>query len=177
MLTSIDVKFPSSFACFSASSGEKGMIRFADILQIVNIFGRVVRVFLLFLVVVRLFRLQFKTCEIFRHPCTALPKQRQPRSTPGLLSCCPLFSHLCFTYTDVIFHTSQNVFQIWSTLGGYEELASGALSQSETENYILSDKWNYGIPNNNDLEKIQEKLWDWLRYSERWRLSIVPKIS
>ena len=54
MLTSIDVKFPSSFACFSASSGEKGEIRFADILQIVNIFGRVVRVFLLFLVVVRL---------------------------------------------------------------------------------------------------------------------------
>ena len=125
MLTSIDVKFPSSFACFSASSGEKGEIRLADILQIVNIFGRVVRVFLLFLVVVRLFRLQFKTCEIFRHPRTALPKQRQPRSTPGLLSCCPLFSHLCFTYTDVIFHTSQNVFQIWSTLGGYEELALG----------------------------------------------------
>ena len=125
MLTSIDVKFPSSFACFSASSGEKGMISSADILQIVNIFCRVVRVFLLFLVVVRLFRLQFKTCEIFRHPCTALPKQRQPRSTPGLLSCCPLFSHLCFTYTDVIFHTSQNVFQIWSTLGGYEELALG----------------------------------------------------
>ena len=76
MLTSIDVKFPSSFACFSASSGEKGMIRFADILQIVNIFCRVVRVFLLFLVV---FRLQFKTCEISRHSCTALPKQRQPR--------------------------------------------------------------------------------------------------
>ena len=101
------------------------MISSADILQIVNIFCRVVRVFLLFLVVVRLFRLQFKTCEIFRHPRTALPKQRQPRSTPGLLSCCPLFSHLCFTYTDVIFHTSQNVFQIWSTLGGYEELALG----------------------------------------------------
>ena len=79
MLTSIDVKFPSSFACFSASSGEKGMISSADILQIVNIFCRVVRVFLLFLVVVRLFRLQFKTCEIFRHSCTALPKQRQPR--------------------------------------------------------------------------------------------------
>ena len=79
MLTSIDVKFPSSFACFSASSGDKGMISSADILQIVNIFCRVVRVFLLFLAVVRLFCLQFKTCEIFRHSCTALPKQRQPR--------------------------------------------------------------------------------------------------
>ena len=38
MLTSIDVKFPSSFACFSASSGDKGMISSADILQIVDIF-------------------------------------------------------------------------------------------------------------------------------------------
>ena len=37
MLTSIDVKFSSSFACFSASSGDKGMISSADILQIVNI--------------------------------------------------------------------------------------------------------------------------------------------
>ena len=83
MLTSIDVKFSSSFACFSASSGDKGMISSADILQIVNIFCRVVRAFLLFLVVVRLFRLQFKTCEIFRHSCTALPKQRQPR-LPGI---------------------------------------------------------------------------------------------
>ena len=55
------------------------MISSADILQTVNIFCRVVRVFLLFLVVVRLFRLQFKTCEISRHSCTALPKQRQPR--------------------------------------------------------------------------------------------------
>ena len=37
MLTSIYVKFPSSFACFSASSADKGMISSADILQIVNI--------------------------------------------------------------------------------------------------------------------------------------------
>ena len=79
MLTSIDVKFPSSFVCFSASSGDKGMISAVDILQTVNIFCRVDRVFLLFLAVVRLFRLQFKTCEIFRRSCTALPKQRQPR--------------------------------------------------------------------------------------------------
>ena len=80
MLTSIDVKFPSSFVCFSASSGDKGMISSAaDILQTVNIFCRVVRVFLLFLAVVRLFRLQFKTCAIFCHSCTALLNQRQLR--------------------------------------------------------------------------------------------------
>ena len=76
MLTLIDVKFTCLFLC---KFGEKRMISSADILQIVNIFCRVVRVFLLFLVVVRLFRLQFKTCEIIRHSCTALPKQRQPR--------------------------------------------------------------------------------------------------
>ena len=58
MLTSIDVKFPSSFACFSACSEDQGMISSADILQTVNIFCRVVRVFLLFLAVVRLVRLR-----------------------------------------------------------------------------------------------------------------------
>ena len=76
MLTWIDVKFPSSFLCFSASSGDKGMISSADIPQIVSVVCRVV--FLLFLAVVRLF-LRCKTFEIFRYFCTALPRQRQPR--------------------------------------------------------------------------------------------------
>ena len=33
MLTSIDLKFPSSFTCFLANSGYKGMFRLADVLQ------------------------------------------------------------------------------------------------------------------------------------------------
>ena len=33
MLTSIDLKFPSSCTCFSANAGYKGMFRLADILQ------------------------------------------------------------------------------------------------------------------------------------------------
>ena len=143
MLTSIDVKFPSSFACFSASSGEKGEIRFADILQIVNIFGGVVRVFLLFLVVVRLFRLQFKTCEIFRHPCTALPKQRQPRSTPGLLSCCPFVTSICHIYALLILMSFSTHRKTSSKFGQRQVVMKNQpwdLSQSETENYILSDQ-------------------------------------
>ena len=76
MLSSIYVKFPSSFPCFSASSGDKGMLSSADILQIVGVVCRVV--VLLFLAVVRLFHL-CKTFEIFRYFCTALPRQRQPR--------------------------------------------------------------------------------------------------
>ena len=77
MLSSINVKFPSSFPCFSASSGDKGMISSAtDILQIVSVVCRVV--FLLFLAVVRLFHL-CKTFEIFRYFCTALPRRRLPR--------------------------------------------------------------------------------------------------
>ena len=57
-------------------------------------------------------------------------------STPGLLSCCPLFSHLCYTDIDVIFHTSQNVFQIWSTLVGYGELALGFEPMRNRELYL-----------------------------------------
>ena len=147
MLTSIDVKFPSSFACFSASSGDKGMISSADILQIVDIFCWVVRVFLLFLAVVRVFCLQFKSCEKYS-AILVLLSWNDVNLDSKASELLYILLHLCYTYIDVIFHTSQNVFQIWSTLGGYEELASGALSQSETENYILSDKWNYGIPNN-----------------------------
>lgn len=45
--TSIHVKVLSSVACFSASSGDKGMFSSTDILQIVNVLHRVV--FLLFL--------------------------------------------------------------------------------------------------------------------------------
>ena len=45
--TSIHVKVLSSVACFSASSGDKGMFNFTDILQIANVVHRVV--FLLFL--------------------------------------------------------------------------------------------------------------------------------
>ena len=45
--TSIDVKFPSSFAFFSASSGYNGMFSLADFLQIAFIICHVV--FLLFL--------------------------------------------------------------------------------------------------------------------------------
>ena len=52
------------------------MISSADILQMVSVVCRVV--VLLFLAVVRLFRL-CKTFEIFRYFCTALPRQRQPR--------------------------------------------------------------------------------------------------
>ena len=36
MLTSID-KCPSSFACFSASSGDEGMLSLADIRQIADV--------------------------------------------------------------------------------------------------------------------------------------------
>ena len=45
--TSIHVKVLSAVACFSASSGDKGMFSFTDILQIANVVHRVV--FLLFL--------------------------------------------------------------------------------------------------------------------------------
>lgn len=45
--TSIHVKVLSSVACFSASSGDKGMFSSTDILQIANVLHRVV--FLLFL--------------------------------------------------------------------------------------------------------------------------------
>ena len=37
MSTSMEVKFPSTFTCFSASSGDKGMFSQADILQIAGV--------------------------------------------------------------------------------------------------------------------------------------------
>lgn len=65
MLTSIDLKFLSSFACFSANSGYKGMFRLADILQTAVAIRRDVFLqFLLWFYAVFLLRIM---CEIFRH--------------------------------------------------------------------------------------------------------------
>ena len=47
MLTSIDVKFISDSACLSATLGDNGLFRSANILQIADVVRRVV--FLLFL--------------------------------------------------------------------------------------------------------------------------------
>ena len=42
LITTIDVKFASSFACFTAVSGQKGMFSSADILQIADVMHRIV---------------------------------------------------------------------------------------------------------------------------------------
>ena len=134
MLTSIDVKFSSSFACFSARSGEKGMISSADILQIVNI----QLVFLLFLVVVRLFRLQFKTCEIIRRSCTALS-----RNNDNLDSRASELPSIILTYSVLILMSFSIHRKTSSKFGRRQVVMKNqpwVLSQSETENYIMSDK-------------------------------------
>ena len=132
MLTSIDVKFSSSFACFSSSSGDKGMISSADILQIVYI----QLVFLLFLVVVRLFRLQFKTCEIFRILVLL------SRNNDNLNSRASELPSIILTFMPILMSfsihrkTSSKFGQRWVVMKNQPQ----DLSQSETENYILSDK-------------------------------------
>ena len=160
MLTSIDVKFSSSFAYFSASSGEKGMISSADILQIVNIFGRVVRVFLLFLVAI-LVLLSRNNGNL----------DSRASELPSIIFTFMLYLYWChFPYIAKRPPNLVNAKWLW-------RISLGIWANQKPRTTSWADKWNYGIPNNNDLEKIQEKLWDWLRYSERWRLSIVPKIS
>ena len=42
LITTIDVKFACSFACFTAVSGQKGMFSSADILQIADVMHRIV---------------------------------------------------------------------------------------------------------------------------------------
>ena len=42
LITTIEVKFASSFACFMASSGYKGMFISADILQMADVIRRIV---------------------------------------------------------------------------------------------------------------------------------------
>ena len=42
LITMIDVNFASSFACFTASSGYKGMFSSADILHIADVICRIV---------------------------------------------------------------------------------------------------------------------------------------
>ena len=57
---------------------------------------------------------------MFRH--FVLLYENNATSIPGLRGCPFIFSGIyAVLYFDVIFHISQNVFQIWSTLAGYEE--------------------------------------------------------
>ena len=132
MVTSIDNKFPSSFHCFSESSGDKGMISSADILQIVNI----QLVFLLFLVVVRLFRLQFKTCKIFRILVLLSRNNDNLDSRASELPSIILTFMLILMSFSIHRKTSFKFGQRWVVMKNQP----WDLSQSETENYILSDK-------------------------------------
>ena len=62
-------------------------------------------------------------CEIFRR--FLLLYQNNVTSSPELLGGCPFFSHSFMMYYWLNFPYIANVFQIWSTVAGYEELAVG----------------------------------------------------
>ena len=134
MLTSIGVKFISDSACLSATLGDNRLFRSASILQIADVVRRVV--FLLFLPcfqpIVRLFRPR-ETSEIFRH-FVVTTKTTQPRLPVLSVNGSIIWQFCCTLYGRHFSHIAK-FFQIWSTVGSYDELCEG-FSQSETEKYF-----------------------------------------
>ena len=134
MLTSIDVKFISDSACLSATLGDNGLFRSANILQIADVVRRVV--FLLFLLCFQptagLF-LPRETGEIFRH-FVVTTKTTQPRlPVPSVNG--SIIWRFCGTLYGRHFSHIEKFFQIWSTVGSQDELCE-RFSQSETEKYF-----------------------------------------
>ena len=126
MLTSVDVKFISDSSCLSANLGDKGLFRSANILQIADVVRRVV--FLLFLLcfqpIVRHFFLvkRVKYSAILQ----SLPKQL---SLPVLSVNGSIIWQFCCTLYGRHFSHIAKFFQIWSTVGSYDELCGGLANQ------------------------------------------------
>ena len=133
MLTSIDLRFIFDVTCLSANSGDKGLFRSANILQIADVVRRVVfQLFLLCFQPINGLLFPRETSEMFL--CFAVTtKAIQPR--PQVFSVNgSIIWHFCCTI-DVIFHISQN-----SSKYGRQYLVminyTQDFSQSETEKYF-----------------------------------------
>ena len=123
MFTSINVECIFDSASLLPSLGDKGLFSSANILQVGDVARRVIFLLLLlcFQPIVRLF-LPRETNEMFR---TFFSHYKNNSTSSQVFSVnCSIIQQFCCT-ADVIFHTLQKFFQIWSTIAGDYELCVG----------------------------------------------------
>ena len=125
MLTSIDVKFSSSFSFFTEPSGYKGMFSVVDILQIADVIRRVV----------------FLLC--FLGSSSAISSSQNVKCSANAASSQAI---------SVAVHFSSDYAVLLTTFSGYRKRhpnlvnASWDLSQSETERYFWMNNSRH-LPN------------------------------
>ena len=130
----IDIKFWSSFACFTASSGYKGMFSVADILHIADVIRQVL--FLLFLLCFQA-AIQLFLLHEMREMLDAISYQSTKTKQPypqDFLFAIPFSGNYPVLF-DVMFRISRTS----SKFQWLSRISQKDLSQSEMEKYLFNE--------------------------------------